>query len=79
MSFDDSLSKCIIYFKDGNKRTFKSRDKSHNNAKHQNEDLGIRRLQRMIEVTFKGQYDTAIIYSLTSGEELIKYKDGVKI
>lgn len=75
----DSLSKCVIYFKDGNARTFLSRDWTHKDAKQLNENLGIRRLERMLTVTFKGTYDTAIIYSRTTGNEIAKYKDGVKL
>jgi len=74
-----SLTKCIIWFYDGNARTFYSFDKSHTKAKP-NKALGIRRLTKMINQHFKGKYETAIIYeNLGNGVEIAKYKHGVRV
>ncbi|WP_029209645.1 hypothetical protein [Aquimarina agarilytica] len=78
-SSNSSLTKCIIWFYDGNIRTFYSFDKSHAKAKP-NKALGIRRLTKMINQTFKGKYETAIIYgNLGNGVEIAKYKHGVRV
>ncbi len=76
---NSSLTKCIVYFKDGNSRTFYSFDKSHRNSKP-NKALGIRRLEKMLMHRFKGMWETAIIYeNFYKGAELAKYKDGVRL
>ncbi|WP_246848958.1 hypothetical protein [Aquimarina sp. U1-2] len=54
-------------------------DKSHKNAKP-NQSLGIRRLEKMVMETFKGQWETAIIYeNQTNGKELVKFKNGRRL
>ncbi len=74
-----ALSKCIIYFNDGNSRTFYSLDKKHKKSKP-NQALGIRRLEKMLLQHFKGTWRTAIIYeNCTNGKELAKYKNGVRL
>ncbi len=74
-----SLTKCIVWFYDGNTRTFYSFDKSHQKAKP-SKALGIRRLIKMINQSFKGKYETAIIYdNHNDGKELAKYKHGVRV
>ena len=79
MAKNNSLTKCIIYFNDGNSRTFYSYDKSHKNAKP-NKALGIRRLEKMLFQRFKDKWETAIIYENSStGIEICKYKNGTKI
>ena len=75
----EALSKCIVWFYDGNVRTFYSRDKNHKKAEP-NQALGIRRLERMLMETFKAQWETAIIYENKSRGKLIaKFKRGVRI
>ncbi len=74
-----SLTKCIVYFHDGNSRTFYSLDKSHKRAKP-NQALGIRRFDKMLTIRFKGTWETAIIYeNLPEGREIAKYKNGVRL
>ncbi len=74
-----SLTKCIVYFKDGNSRTFYSYDKSNRNSKP-NKALGMRRLEKMLMRHFKDRWETAIIYeNFTKGRELAKYKNGVRV
>ncbi|GAA5036568.1 hypothetical protein GCM10011506_30180 [Marivirga lumbricoides] len=78
-AINGALTKCIVWFYDGNSRTFYSRDKSHKSAKP-NMALGIRRLEKMLLETFKGKWETAIIYvNKNNGEEIAKYKKGVRV
>ena len=75
----DALSKCIVWFYDGNVRTFYSLDKNHRRAK-QNQALGIQRLEKMLLETFKGKWETAIIYeNKYNGAEIAKFKRGHRI
>ena len=75
----EALSKCIVWFYDGNARTFYSLDKTHERAKP-NQALGIRRLEKMLMETFKGQWETAIIYENNpNGNELARFKRGVRV
>ncbi|TPN87414.1 hypothetical protein [Aquimarina algicola] len=74
-----ALFKCIVYFHDGESRTFYSLDKSHKRAKP-NEALGIRRLEKMLMFRFRGTWETAIIYeNLPKGKEIAKYKNGIRV
>lgn len=74
-----ALTKCIVYFYDGNAKTFYSLDKKHKNAKP-DKALGMRRLDKMLTGTFKGKWETAIIYeNQPNGAELVKYKRGVRV
>ncbi len=75
----NALTKCIVYFYDGNCRTFYSLDLKHKNGQR-NKALGMRRLDKMLRETFKGQWETAIIYdNKPNGTELAKYKRGIRI
>ncbi len=74
-----ALTKCIVYFNDGNARTFHSLDLKHKNSEA-NKALGMRRLDKMLRETFKGKWETAIIYdNQPNGTELAKYKRGVRV
>lgn len=75
----EALTKCIVWFYDGNMRTFYSFDKTHKRAKP-NQALGMRRLEKMLMETFKGQWETAIIYeNKTNGTEVARFKRGVRV
>ena len=70
-----ALTKCIVWFYDKNCVTFYSRD-----GKKKNMALGIRRLEKMLLETFKGKWETAIIYeNQINGKEIAKYKRGVRV
>ena len=74
-----ALSKCIVYFYDGNCRTFYSYDRKHKNSVP-DKSLGIKRLEKMLLESFKNRWETAIIYdNRENGEELAKFKRGVRI
>ncbi|WP_456459231.1 hypothetical protein [Reichenbachiella sp.] len=78
-SIEIAMTKCIVWFYDGNSRTFYSRDRSHKKAKP-NMALGIQRLEKMLLETFSGKWETAIIYeNQENGRELAKYKRGVRV
>lgn len=71
--------KCIIWFLDGNIRTFYSYDKTRTTATP-NETIGIRRLEKMITGKFKGTYNTAIIYkNVYKGDIIVKYVNDVRL
>lgn len=75
----EALTKCIVWFYDKNICTFYSRDKSHKRAQP-NLALGIRRLEKMLMETFKGQWETAIIYeNKKDGAEIARFKRGVRV
>lgn len=75
----EALSKCVIYFHDGNSRTFYSFDKKHKRSKP-NQALGIRRLEKMLLQHFNGTWETAIIYeNKEKGRELAKFKNGIRM
>lgn len=75
----EALSKCIVWFYDGNVRTFYSLDKTHKRA-NPNQALGIRRLEKMLLETFKGQWETAIVYeNKPHGNELARFKRGARV
>ncbi|HNP16897.1 MAG TPA: hypothetical protein PKL31_00580 [Fulvivirga sp.] len=75
----EALTKCIVWFYDGNCRTFYSFDKTHKRA-NPNQALGIRRLEKMLMETFKGQWETAIIYeNKPNSNELARFKRGARV
>lgn len=75
----EALTKCIVWFYDGNRRTFYSFDKTHKRS-NPNQALGIRRLDKMLMETFKGQWETAIIYeNKANGAEVARFKRGVRV
>lgn len=74
-----ALSKCIVWFKDGNIRTFYSLDQRNKEA-NPDQAVGIRRLEKMLFLTFKGKWETAIIYeNQSTGCELIKYRNDRRV
>ena len=75
----EALSKCLVWFYDGNCCTFYSFDRVHKRAKP-NQALGIRRLEKMLMEHFKGKWETAIIYeNKANGKELARFKRGVRV
>lgn len=68
---DKAKYKLLIYFKDGNARTFYSRDKP-------NSEKGYKRLKQYLD-NVAGKYDTAIIYDLDTGFEVEKFVNDLKV
>jgi len=73
----DSFSKCISYFADGNTRTFYSLDWTHKFSKNRDRHLGLNRLRKLIN-TWGGKANMVIIYDKNTGEELERYEQGIK-
>ncbi len=67
----DSLTKLLLYFSDGNVRTFYSLDWQHSLSVVKNRELGLVRLRRLYE-RHKSQTRKAIFYDNQTGEELEK-------
>lgn len=80
MAFHDKEAsyKAIVYFKDGNKRTFYSFDFSHKGSKERKPHLGFARLEKMI-LKFQNKAEAALIYSRQNNAEQARYRDGIKI
>ena len=70
----DSLSKLVIYFNDGNRRTFYSRDWRHSSSPDRDSLLGLNRL-----ITLAGRYrhstKAAAIYNLHTNEMIARHTD----
>ncbi len=73
----DSFSKLLLYFKDGNARTFYSLDWRHRYSKERNKELGLQRLRKIIE-KHKAKIKTALIYDVQSGSEVVKHGEAPK-
>ncbi|MDX5347293.1 MAG: hypothetical protein LPJ89_04265 [Hymenobacteraceae bacterium] len=71
---EQALTKAVVYFKDGNSRTFHSRDK-HTSQAIVNKQLGINRLRNYINKN-AAAIGTAIIYDKESDMEIYKFKEG---
>lgn len=80
MAFNDKDAsyRALIYFKDGNQRTFYSWDFAYKGSKIRNPDLGKKRLHKMILEKFRRTHQTALIIDNISGEQIEKYVEGVK-
>jgi len=74
-SHKNSLTKLVMWFYDGNKRTFYS-DLRYDKRGIEN---GVKKLETLVEVKFKGTYKTAIIYENLNGQELKKWIDGKRV
>lgn len=72
----DSYSKCVVYFKDGNTRSFYSLDWVHQYAGTRDRALGLSRLRRLIQ-RYGSQAYIAMIYDNTSQALIESYKDGI--
>ena len=74
----DSYSKLIAYFADGNTRTFYSLDWRHQFSKHRDRELGLTRLKSLIQ-KWQAKASVAIIYDTSSGNEIARYHQGVLV
>ncbi|MBT3302016.1 MAG: hypothetical protein HOD63_04705 [Bacteroidetes bacterium] len=71
----DSLSKLLIYFKDGNVRTLWSLDWNHRYSKVIDRNIGIARFHKKI-MEYGSKAGVAIIYDKHTGKEIEKYFEG---
>lgn len=64
--------KLVVWFKDGRSCWYYSYDSIHNNKLvHQDEWQSIKKLIRLAEVKFQGQYKNAILYANLTEDKLI--------
>lgn len=73
----DSFTKCLVWFADGNSRTFYSLDWVHPYSKYRDRELGLKRLRALI-AKYGNRANVAIIYHVESGEEIERYEQGLK-
>ena len=71
----DSLSKLLVYFKDGNARTLWSLDWKNKYSRYLDRNLGLSRLRKMVK-DYGVKADVAIIYDKATGQEIEKYFEG---
>lgn len=69
-----ALSKALVYFHNGGKRTFYSRDKTRK-SNVPIAEAGIFKLRKMID-GWRDKIATAIIYDNVTKQELYKFKNG---
>ena len=68
--------KAVVYFKDGNTRTFYSFHTSYDAQEKKvliNDQTALNKLSRLIERKFAGQYITALVYHKDTGRQVAKY------
>lgn len=73
----DSFTKCLVWFADGNSRTFYSLDWTHRLSKNRDREIGLKRLRALIG-KWGDKANIAIIYNTDNGEEVERYERGVK-
>ena len=71
----DSLSKAVVHFKDGNTITFYSYDWKHRYSKRKDQQLGLNRLDKMVQ-SFGTSAGLTTIYDMTTHEKLARYYEG---
>ena len=74
----DSFSKLIVWFKDGNVRTFYSIDWKHRYSKQRDQNIGLARLRKKLS-EWGSKADTAEIYDKTSGSRIAKFFEGTEV
>jgi hypothetical protein len=73
----DSSFKCVVWFADGNTRTFYSLDWTHQHSKNYDRELGLKRLRALIH-KWGALATVAIIYNKEDQQELERYNQGIK-
>lgn len=72
----DSFTKCLVYFADGNNRTFYSLDWTQKYSKFRDRQIGLSRLRKLID-SWGYKAKVAIIYDLATGAEVERYNEGI--
>jgi len=75
-NIDKATFKAVVYFKDGNVRTFYSFHTSYDAQEKKvfvNDKTALQKLIRLIERTYAGAYITALIYHKETSRQLAKY------
>ena len=71
----DSFSKLVIWFKDGNTRTFYSIDWKHQYSQQRDYRIGLARLRNKI-IEWGNKAGVAIIYDTASGKRIVAFFEG---
>ncbi|WP_210516418.1 hypothetical protein [Hymenobacter terricola] len=71
----EASTKLLIYFKDGNSRTFHGRPNASSYTPVDPRELEIKRLKRYAE-SVGPKINVAILYDLHTGQELARLKNG---
>jgi hypothetical protein len=71
----EALTKLLVYFKDGNSRTFHGRHNASHYTPVDPRELEIKRLKKYAESVQK-DINVAILYDKQSGQELARLKNG---
>lgn len=72
---NDSYSKLVVWFKDGNVRTFYSYDWKHPRAKSKNKTLGISRLKALVR-SYGKNAAVAHLYDISTGNLIQRFYEG---
>jgi hypothetical protein len=72
---DAANTKLIVYFKDGNSRTFLGRSNASNYTPADPRELEIKRLKKYAE-SVHAKINVAILYDLHTGQEVARMKNG---
>ena len=71
----NALTKLLVYFKDGNSRTFHGRHNASNYTPADPRELEIKRLKKYAE-SVQANISVAILYDLQTGQEVARLKNG---
>jgi len=74
----DSFSKLVVWFKDGNVRTFYSIDWKHKYSKQRDPHIGLARLRKKLS-EWGSKAGVAEIYDKASGNRIAKFYEGIEI
>lgn len=74
----DSFSKLIVWFKDGNVRTFYSIDWKHKQSKFRDRNIGYARLRKKV-AEWGNKADTAELYDTSTGKRIAKFYEGTEV
>lgn len=74
----DSFSKLIVWFKDGNIRTFYSIDWKHRYSKQRDRNIGMHRLHKMV-TGWGNKAEGAEIYDKATGKLIAKFYEGTEV
>ena len=74
---EDSMSKMIIWFQDGNIRTMYSLDWKHKHSKTRDKALGLERF-RKLNKTYGTLAKTAEIYDKATGQRIAQFHEGTE-
>lgn len=73
---ENATFKAVVYFKDGNTRTFYSFHTNYDAQEKKvlvNDQMALNKLSRLIERKFLGKYITALVYHKQTGKQVAKY------